>query len=143
MRTRSGVSPVIATVILAGTVLMIGGGIWSYSLGAASMVATDYTETTKDLVHTIIERFNVEYVEYNSTTQNVSLWVYNYGNIQIKVNTIITIDDSEYYSYNTTIDSREIEEIDVNVGVLSSNDEVSVKILTERENADYEVYYVP
>ena len=142
MRTRSGISPVIATVILAGTVLMIGGGIWSYSLGAASMVATDYTKTTKDLVHTIIERFNIEYVEYNSTSQNVSLWVYNYGDIQIKVNTTITIDNSVYRSYNTIIDSREIEEIDVNVGVLTSNDVVSVKILTERENADYEVYYV-
>ena len=143
MRTRLGISPVIATVILAGTVLMIGGGIWAYSLGAASSVATDYTETTKDLVHTIIERFNIEYVEYNSTTQNVSLWVYNYGDIQIKANTTITINNSEYYSYNTYINSKDIEEIDVNVGALSSNTVISVTILTERENADYEVYYVP
>ena len=143
MRTRSGISPVIATVILAGTVLMIGGGIWSYSLSAASSVARDYTETTTEMVHTIIERFNIEYVEYNSTTQNVSLWIYNYGIIQIKLNTTITINNLEYYSYNKYINAKEIKEIEINVGILSSNDEVSVKVLTERENADYEVYYIP
>ena len=30
MIIRKGVSPVIATVILSGVVLMIGGGLWSY-----------------------------------------------------------------------------------------------------------------
>lgn len=41
MIIRKGVSPVIATVILSGVVLMIGGGLWSYSLEAPSSVATD------------------------------------------------------------------------------------------------------
>jgi hypothetical protein len=144
MRKRMALSAVISSVILAGVVLSIGGGIWSYSLGAASSVATDYTYTTRDMVHTIIERFNIEYVEYNSTSQNVTLWVYNYGSIQIKINTTITINNVEYYDYNNYVNSKNIEEVDINIGIaLATNEEVSIKVESERENTDYEVYYVP
>jgi len=141
---RKGVSPVIATVILSGVVLMIGGGLWSYSLGAASSVATDYTDKTTEMVHTIIERFNIEYVEYNSTSQNVTIWVYNYGSIQIKVDTKVTINGTNYYDYDRYVNVKSIEEVSIDVGVsLNSDDEVSIEVESERENKDYEIYYVP
>ena len=143
MINRKAVSPVIATVILSGVVLLIGGGLWSYSLGAASSVATDYTDKTTDMVHTIIERFNIEYVEYNSTSQNVTIWIYNYGSIQIKVDTKVTINGTDYYDYNRYVNSKCIVEVNLDIGVsLNSDDEISIQVESERDNKDYEIYYV-
>lgn len=141
---RKALSPVIATVILSATVLMVGGGIWSYSMSAASMMANDYTTDTKDMVHTIIERLNIENVEYYDATQKVHVWVYNYGSIEISVDTTVTINDIEYVVSDTNIASEGLEEIEVTIGLaLGSNESVSVRVETERENADYEVYYTP
>lgn len=144
MSTRKALSPVIATLILSACVLMIGGGIWSYSLGAASSVATDYTDTTTDMVHTIIERFTIENVYYDSTTQDITVWVYNYGTIKITADVIVTVDDVDYYSYSNDIGSKTLGEVEINLGVsLAQNEEVTIEVWTEKENIEYEVYYAP
>lgn len=144
MIKRKALSPVISSLILSAAVLTIGGGIWSYSMGASSFIASDYTQTTTDMVHMITERFNIEYVEYDGGSQNVAICVYNYGGIRIKINTIITINEVEYYSYDQSIDSKTMEQIVIPIGIaLAENEEVSIRIVTERENTDYELYYTP
>jgi archaellum component FlaF (FlaF/FlaG flagellin family) len=142
---RKALSPVISTLILSAAVLTIGGGVWSFSMGAASSTATDYTYTTTDMVHTIIERLNIELVDYDSTTQDATVWVYNYGSIHIEVDITVTIDGVDYFSTVTTgIDPKTMEDIvvEINLG-LDSDEMLSVKAETERENVDYEIYYVP
>ncbi len=81
MSSRRALSPVIASVILSGMVLVIGAGVWSYSYGAASVMANDYSDMTLEMVHTIAERFCIEKVHYDSTTEDIHVWVYNYGKI--------------------------------------------------------------
>ncbi|MBD3171909.1 hypothetical protein GF326_05500 [Candidatus Bathyarchaeota archaeon] len=146
---RKGLSPVIASVILSGMVLVIGAGVWSYSYGAASTMANDYTDETINMVHTIIERFNIEKVHYDSSTDTVNVWVYNYGNIGITVTTTVTINGNSYpeTEIETEIDSKQIEPISIlisgEVNPLPSYQEIVVTVQTERENREYEVYYVP
>ncbi len=144
MSTRKALSPVIASVILAGTVLMIGGAVWSYSYGAASTMANDYADVTIDMVHTITERFIIEKVHYDSSTENVTVWVYNYGSIGITVNTIVTINGESYpeTEIRTGIGSKQIESISIIVGELSSYQEIVIDVRSERDNREYVAYYV-
>jgi len=87
---RRALSPVIATVILAGVVLTIGGAIWSYSLGAATVTADAYVSDTLGLLYELQERFDVEHVFYDSTVNVLNVWVYNYGEVNVTVDVYVT-----------------------------------------------------
>ncbi len=142
---RKGLSPVIASVILSGMVLVIGAGVWSYSYGAASTMANDYADETIDMVHTIIERFTIEKVDYDSSAENISIYVYNYGDVSIDVDTTIKINETSYYDYDKVIDPKNFEKICIDVsgeGGLSSLQKVSIDLRTKRENREYMTYYV-
>ena len=142
---RKGLSPVIASVILSGMVLVIGAGVWSYSYGAASTMANDYSDETIDMVHTIIERFTIEKVNYDSSAENISIYVYNYGDVSIDVDTTIKINETSYYDYDKVIDPKNFEKISIDVsgeGGLSSLQKVSIDLRTKRENREYMTYYV-
>ena len=143
---RKGLSPVIASVILSGMVLVIGAGVWSYSYGAASTMANDYADETINMVHTIIERFTIEKVDYDSSAENISIYVYNYGDVSIDVDTTIKINETSYYDYDKIIDPKNFEKICIDVsgeGGLSSLQKVSIDLRTKRENREYMAYYVP
>ena len=142
---RKGLSPVIASVILSGMVLVIGAGVWSYSYGAASTMANDYADETINMVHTIIERFTIEKVDYDSSAENISIYVYNYGDVSIDVDTTIKINETSYYDYDKIIDPKNFEKICIDVsgeGGLSSLQKVSIDLRTKRENREYMTYYV-
>ena len=143
---RKALSPVIASVILSGMVLAIGGMVWSYSYGAASTMANDYADETIDMVHTIIERFIIEKVYYDSSTETIDVWVYNYGSIEVTVESTITINGNEYSGEETEITSQEVAEISIDVSAesgLSSYQEVVVEIRSIRDNQEFVTYYVP
>ena len=143
---RKGLSPVIASVILSGMVLVIGAGVWSYSYGAASTMANDYADETIDMVHTIIERFTIEKVDYDNSAENISIYVYNYGDVSIDVDTTIKINETYYYDYDKIIIPKDFEKICIDIsdeGGLSSLQKVSIDLRTKRENREYMAYYVP
>lgn len=143
---RKGLSPVIASVILSGMVLVIGAGVWSYSYGAASTMANDYADETINMVHTIIERFTIEKVDYDNSAENISIYVYNYGDVSIDVDTTIKINETYYYDYDKIIDPKDFEKICIDIsdeGGLSSLQKVSIDLRTKRENREYMAYYVP
>ena len=139
MISRRGLSPVIASIILSGMVLVVGAGVWSYSYGAASTMANDYSDTTIDMVHTISERFCIENVHYNSTTEYVHVWIYNYGDIRIITNTTLRINGSSYYEYDTSIGSGEMATVSIDVSAelgLVSYEEIIVEVFTDKDNAE-------
>ncbi|RLI04108.1 hypothetical protein DRO31_00105 [Candidatus Bathyarchaeota archaeon] len=145
MIKRKALSPVIASVILSGMVLAIGGMVWSYSYGAASTMANDYADETIDMVHTIIERFNIEKVYYNSSTELVTIWVYNYGSIEITADTTIKINETSYNELEYHISSKELGKIEIDVSdepILPTNQEITIRVTTEKSNSEYETYYV-
>ncbi len=145
MSKRRALSPVVASVILSGMVLVIGGAVWSYSYGAASTMANDYADDTIDMVHTIIERFNIEKTYYNSSSETVTIWVYNYGSIGTTVDTTIKIYENSYYDYDISIVSGKLQKIEIDVSaesILSENQEITITVRSERDNVEYETYYV-
>ena len=140
---RSAMSPVIASVILSAMVLVVGAGVWSYSQGAASMIANDYADDTIDMINTIQERYVIEHSNFDNTTHKLTLWVYNYGDVSINIDTKITVEDTDYENNSITIGSDNIQAIDFDIGTtLPVNEDITIYILTDRQNSYRGIYYV-
>ena len=148
MIERKALSPVISSLILSAAVIAIGGSIWSFSMGASTVIAEGYVEDTLELVNEVTERFIVEHVCYDSGTDTLNVTVYNYGDQQITVDayaniTTTTTSFMETY-YGKVIQKGESTRIDISVsGTVDSGDKASIKIHSRRQNNAYKVYYFP
>lgn len=145
LRERRALSPVIATIIISAAVMAIGGGLWSYAQSASTVIANDYVNGTLSLVDEITERFVVEWVKNSTNGDTLTVWVYNYGDVDIMVDVYVDVDDG---NSGTTLDTEIVagtyESIEVSfVGdPLEKWDEVSIKVYSWRQNSVYYTYYV-
>ena len=145
---RKALSPVISTLILASAVIVIGGSIWSYSISASTMIAENYVNDTMELVNEVTERFVVEHVGFDSTTNQTSIWVYNYGEQTITVDAYINVTTSsssfmDSYS-GTEIQKGESVKITVDMSeTITTGDRAAIKIMSKRSNIAYKTYYFP
>ena len=143
MRKRAGLSEVISALILSGVVLSIGGMLWSYSLGASTVIADDYINGTLSLVSEITERFTVEHVSQSGDNLTIYVWVYNYGNVDIIVDTYVTVDTNNTGKFLTAeILAGSIEKISVPMDdALGVNNEVTIQVYSRRQNSVYYTYW--
>lgn len=148
MRERKGISPVIATLILSACVLAIGGMIWSYSVSATSVIASNYINETLEVVNEVTERFIVEHVQFISTNDTISIWIYNYGEQSITVDTYLYVDTNsssfmdQYYGKEVQKSDSEKIMIQLSESV-STGDLVSIQLHSRRQNDAYKKYYIP
>lgn len=145
---RKALSPVISTLILSAAVVAIGGSIWSYSISACTLIAEGYVNDTLELVNEVTERFMVEHVSYDSVADELSIWVYNYGNQKITVDTYANIKTSSSSFMDTdsgtVIQKGETKKIVISVSEsVVSGDKASIKIHSRRQNNAYKIYYFP
>jgi len=144
MIKRKALSPVISSLILSAAVIAIGGGLWSYSAGAATVIADSYVNDTMELVNEVTERFVVEHVTIDAEKDTLSVWVYNYGSQKINVDVYVKDGDTVIGStLGTVIDKGDTSGIPIEITVRASDDEVSIKVHSRRQNNAYETYYVP
>jgi len=144
MIERKALSPVISSLILSAAVIAIGGGLWSYSAGAATVVADSYINDTLELVNEVTERFVVEHVTIDAEKDTLSVWVYNYGSQKINVDVYVRDGDTVIGStLGTVIDKGDTSGIPIEITVRASDDEVSIKVHSRRQNNADETYYVP
>jgi hypothetical protein len=148
MRRRAALSEVISAVILAGVVLAVGGAVWSYSVGASTVIAEDYVNDTLSLLNEVTERFVVEHVSYDSGTNKLSVWVYNYGEQKIIVDTyanVTTATTSFQDSTSGTVvhKGESIEAVITLSQTVASEDRVSIKVYSRRQNFAYKTYFIP
>ncbi len=143
MRKRAALSEVISALILSGVVLSIGGMLWSYSLGASTVIAENYVNGTLNLVDEITERFIVEHMNHTADNSKVNVWVYNYGDVDITVDLYVTEDTGNNGSYiGTNIVAGNIECIEIFMNeVLGVDNEVTVKAYSRRQNIVYYTYW--
>jgi flagellin-like protein len=138
-----GVSPVVATIILSAIVIAIGGAIWNYSQGAATVIANDYVNGTMTLLKEVIERFAVEHASNSSDGVTLYVWVYNYGEVDITVDVYANSTVSYNSTLGTFVETGEIVKIEVYFTdyPLQTGDEVSIKAHSRRQNNAYYTYY--
>lgn len=148
MIQRKALSPVISSLILSAAVIAIGGGVWSYSIGASTAVSEGYVNSTLELLNEVTERFVVEHVCYDSGTDTLNITVYNYGDQQITVDAYANITTStmsfmETY-YGKVIQKGESIRIDISMSeTVVSDDKAAIKLNSRRQNNAYKLYYFP
>ncbi len=141
---RKALSPVISTLILSAAVIAIGGGIWSYSAGAASSITESYIDDTFELINEVTERFVVEHVTIDAGLDTLTVWAYNYGEQRIIIDVYLRDGDTIIgTSLGTVIDKGDTSEITIEITQRSSDDQISIKLQSRRQNNAYETYYVP
>jgi len=145
LRRSRGVSPVIATIILSVVVIAVGGGVWSYSQGAATVIAENYVDDKLTLLDEVLERFNVEHVCNNSDRSLLFVWVYNYGDVDVVIDLYANTTEEYGSTLETTISSGDLAKITVSFAgnPLEIGDEVAIKAHSRRQNNAYYKYYVP
>jgi len=131
-------SPIISIVIISAVVLACGGAIWAFSQGAMIITAEDYAEDVVNMTDTICERFIIEHVSYDNVTDILSIWVFNYGDINIEVN--VTYPDNSVGWIE--VSSKHLEEISFGFYPVSEI-EVGIKVESRRENDAYYRYVLP
>jgi flagellin-like protein len=150
IRRRRALSPVIATIILSAVVISIGGAIWSYASGASTVIANDYVNGTFNLMNELVERFVVEHATNTSDGKNMSIWIYNHGDVDIIVDVYANasrVNSSTYYfcsNFTNSVASGSLVEIEIDFspGALELGDTVAVKVHSRRQNNAYYKYYV-
>lgn len=142
-RRQRGVSPVVSTIILSAIVIAIGGAIWNYSQGAATVIANDYINGTMSLLKEVIERFSVEHASNSSDGSVLYVWLYNYGEVDITIDVYANSTVSSNSTLGTFIGTGEMVKIEVHFSSypLQTGDEVSVKAHSRRQNNAYFTYY--
>ncbi len=145
LQRSRGITPVIATIILSAVVIAVGGAVWSYAQGAATVFANDYVNNTFTLLNEVIERFTIEHVCNSSDLNYLYVWIYNYGEIDIVIDLYANTTDEFGSTLETAISEGELVKITVSfVGdPLESGDEVAIKAHSRRQNNAYYKYYIP
>jgi len=126
-------------------VLVIGGVIWSYAHGAASVIASDYVDGVMELLETASERFTVEYVTNNSDCTVLHVWIFNYGSVNVTADVYASIGNATYTSdFDDPIVVNPGAMVCANVTVSAGcGDEVGIKVHSRRQNNAYQIYVVP
>jgi len=136
-------TPVIATMILSAVVIAVGGAIWSFAQGAATVIADDYIDDTFDLLDEVTERFTIEHVSNNSDGSTLKVWIFNYGDVDIVVDVYVNTTTYFTFTLEWDIESEEVVRVDVDLSSLplTRGQEVSIKAHSRRQNNDYYIYY--
>jgi len=141
---RRALSEVVSAIILSGVVLAVGGALWSYSLGAATVMTNDYVNGTLSLLDELTERFTVEWANVSDTGDAFTVWVFNYGDVDITVDVYATVDnDTSSSTFGTPITSGALAPVDLSfVGdPILANDVVSIKVYSRRQNSAFYIFY--
>jgi len=147
LRSKKAVSSVIGEIILCTCVLLVGTSVWAFAHGYASYEMTNYWQKVSVNIYSLKERFMVENVAFNSTSDSsgsLHVWVYNYGGIGIQVNiyilrngTVIGQDLS-----GVTIASKSLAKFTFNLDQVSVSNELIIKVETLRGNVNYAAYTI-
>jgi flagellin-like protein len=143
-RRNRGISPVIATIILSAVVISIGGAVWSYAQGAATVNANQYVDNTMELMNEVIERYTIEHVSNSSDGNTLYVWMYNHGDVDVVVDVYANRTGVYLSTLETTIVSKDLVKvsIDFQSDPLIVGDEVAIKAYSRRQNNAYYTYYV-
>lgn len=145
-RDHKGISPVLASIILSAIVLAIGAAVWGVTQSATGVMADSYYREVNASINRIKERFTVEHIGFENSTQEVlKVWVYNHGQVDINVDVYIEGGGSSIGSNQslTLIPAGELVRIDVIVTNVTKDMSVGVEVASFRGNMIYETTQIP
>ena len=148
MRNKRGITPVVSSIILCAVVIVIGASVWGVASSASSIMQTDYFDEVMESVYKIKERFCVENIGFDNTSQpTLKIWVVNYGKIDITVDWIRVSGGGNVssYEFNTMMPAGEMIRLDVTESEVkfASGFSISVEVKSTRGNKAYDSTRIP
>ena len=139
---RKALTPVVATIVLCGVVLTVGISVWSLTYSITRSLEENYYEEIKRQIDAVSERFIVEHVSYDNETDVLNVWVFNYGEVDIQVDVFVRGDAEGQNATAILIPHGQMERIIVPL-VANMSDELSITVISRRQNVVYATYVVP
>ena len=137
-KTRQGISEIIAVSILLLISLVSSVIIFNFANTSFNKMTDDYKDQIDDAKTNIEGRILVSTIYRNITNNNLTIYIYNYGAIDIIVDKIyVDGKNLEYNPHELTIPSGEILNVELPP---SAPDTGHLTIITKTNNR-YEVYY--
>ena len=145
---RRGLTPVVSSIIMCAVVIVIGASVWGVASSASSIMQTDYFEEVMESVEKINERFCVENIGFDNTSQpTLKIWVFNYGKNDIIVEWIRVSGGGNVssYEFNTMITTGEMIRFDVVESEVKFARDLSiyVEVKSTRGNKAYDSILIP
>ena len=148
MWNRRGIAPVVSSIIMCAVVLVIGASIWGVASSASSVLRSDYFEEVMESVEKIKERFCIENIGFDNTSQpTLKIWIVNYGKINTTIEWIRIRGggDVSSHEFNTPISPGEMVRFDVapTEVSLASGLSITVEVKSTRGNKAYDSILMP
>ena len=143
LRNRRGISEVISAVILTAVVLTTGCTVWFYARSAATVMTNDYVNASLTLKQEILERFVVERVFYDSSGDELQVWISNYGTVDATVDIYVTPSVGGLTtSFGNALGSKTLAMVGIPCSI-SGGTSLSIKVHSLRGNNAYYTYTIP
>lgn len=142
LKGSRGISPVIAEVILASAVLVVGFSVWGYSKGFMSITANDYISDVQNQMYVLMERFTIEQIAYNNSTKTLRVWVNNYGRNDVVFDLYASNGGLSWSKLGNSVASKSIVAVDIPLNIASES-ELAVEAVSMRGNNARTTYLMP
>jgi hypothetical protein len=138
---------VISSVILAAAVLVIGISVWTFATGSSAVIQESYCDEVIESAEKVKERFCIENLGLDQAANTVSIWVLNYGPIDLTIDGVRVTGGSNvsYHSVEVVISVSELVRIDVTSSEVSLLDglSLSIEVISRRGNKAYDSLLIP
>jgi hypothetical protein len=138
---------VISSVILAAAVLVIGISVWTFATGSSAVIQESYCDEVIESAEKVKERFCIENLGLDQAANTVSIWVLNYGPIDLTIDGVRVTGGSNvsYHSVEVVISVSELVRIDVTSSEVSLLDglSLSIEVISLRGNKAYDSLLIP
>ena len=133
---KKGISPVISSVVLTATVIVIGTSLLYFTHSVGLVLRRNYFEEVYSEIMKLKERFIVEHVNYNITTGELHVWIYNYGNVTVNINVYVYKNGSLIGSDEnlTQVSTNSLVEITIPLQSVKSSDTLLIEVMSRRNN---------
>jgi len=112
LKNRSGISTVVATILMIALVMSLGTTVWVWSTTYFSDYQTNAQMLFSSRSDAVKEVFVVENVWFNSTTSTCSVTIRNVGLIEIEV-TEIDLNGTTIWQGESRVETGSMETFDV------------------------------
>ena len=139
---RKALTPVVASILLCGVVLIVGISVWSFTYSITKGLEDDYYQGVKRQIDAVSERFMIEHISYDNETGVLNVYVCNYGKVDVQVDVYVRGDAEGQNA--TAISVPHGQMVRVSISLLANvGDELSITVISRRQNVVYATYVVP
>ncbi len=141
-KSRSGISPVIATTIILAITITLGLGLWSFANSGVGSATQSYAQVITDIGNYTNDRFVIVNTAFDYPSDNqVTVWIYNSGTMQTRIdNVVLTCGDCSGFTPVTVnkadltgtnpISAKTLQQFSFNSGSTQSGKTYEIQVMS-------------